>query len=143
MSDFREGSRVTAYAIDLDSVVKVYGSGRAAVRALSEVTLALPRGSFTAHGSFRLRQEHLPPLCRWARPADLGALDTRTGRQTLELLRQVVSGTGQTVLMVTHDPVAASGADSVVFLADGKLAGTLSGPTPEKVADRMTRLGEG
>ncbi|MFB9530325.1 ABC transporter ATP-binding protein [Nonomuraea roseola] len=71
-----------------------------------------------------------------------GALDTRTGRQVLHLLREVVDRTGQTVVMVTHDPVAASHADSVTFLADGRLAGELIGPTPEKVADRMTRLGE-
>jgi putative ABC transport system ATP-binding protein len=71
-----------------------------------------------------------------------GALDTRTGRQILELLRQVVDGMGQTVLMVTHDPVAASHADLVLFLADGRLAGELSRPSPEQVADRMTRLGE-
>ncbi|MFI6532819.1 ABC transporter ATP-binding protein [Nonomuraea sp. NPDC050547] len=71
-----------------------------------------------------------------------GALDTRTGGQVLRLLREVVDRTGQTVVMVTHDPVAASHADSVTFLADGRLAGELAGPTPEKVADRMTRLGE-
>nr|WP_223242999.1 ABC transporter ATP-binding protein [Streptomyces sp. CBMA123] len=71
-----------------------------------------------------------------------GALDTRTGRQVLQLLRGVVDRTGQTVVMVTHDPVAASHADSVTFLADGRLAGELVGPTPELVADRMTRLGE-
>ncbi|MFF9850148.1 ABC transporter ATP-binding protein [Streptomyces litmocidini] len=71
-----------------------------------------------------------------------GALDTRTGKQVLELLRGVVDRTGQTVVMVTHDPVAASHADSVIFLADGRLAGELAAPTPEKVAERMTRLGE-
>src|SRR5690348_6279805 len=51
-----------------------------------------------------------------------GALDTRTARQVLDLLRAVVDGMGQTVLMVTHDPVAASAAHGVLFLADGKLA---------------------
>ncbi|GAA5772293.1 bacitracin export ATP-binding protein BceA [Streptosporangium roseum] len=71
-----------------------------------------------------------------------GALDTRTGKQVLQLLREVADKAGQTVVMVTHDPVAASHADSVTFLADGRLAGELIGPTPEKVADRMTRLGE-
>jgi putative ABC transport system ATP-binding protein len=49
---------------------------------------------------------------------------------------------GQTVLMVTHDPVAASAAHGVLFLADGKLAGHLPHPTPERVAERMTHLGE-
>ena len=71
-----------------------------------------------------------------------GALDTRTGRQVLELFRQLVAELGQTVLMVTHDPVAASYADSVVFLADGRLAGRLHRPTVAQVSDHMTRLGE-
>ncbi|MEU5692008.1 ABC transporter ATP-binding protein [Actinosynnema sp. NPDC020468] len=71
-----------------------------------------------------------------------GALDSRTARQVLELLRTLVDSLGQTVLMVTHDPVAASAAHSVLFLADGRLAGTLSHPTPDRVAAHMTRLGE-
>jgi putative ABC transport system ATP-binding protein len=71
-----------------------------------------------------------------------GALDSRSSKQVLELLRRVVDDMGQTVLMVTHDPVAASYADSVVFLADGRLAGDLTRPTPEQVASRMTHLGE-
>lgn len=70
-----------------------------------------------------------------------GALDTRSGQEVLRLFRHIVDGTGQTVLMVTHDPVAASYADSAVFLADGRLAGQLARPTPEQVADRMTHLG--
>ncbi|MFC3452092.1 ABC transporter ATP-binding protein [Amycolatopsis speibonae] len=71
-----------------------------------------------------------------------GALDTRTARQVLDLLRSIVDDMGQTVLMVTHDPVAASAAHGVLFLADGKLAGHLPQPTPERVAERMTHLGE-
>jgi putative ABC transport system ATP-binding protein len=70
-----------------------------------------------------------------------GALDSRSGRQILELLRQVVDERGQTVLMVTHDPVAAAYADVVVFLADGKLAGRLDRPAAEQIAARMTHLG--
>ncbi len=71
-----------------------------------------------------------------------GALDTRTARQILQLLRDVVDRLGQTVLMVTHDPVAASYADSVVFLADGRIAGEEHRPTAELIAERMTHLGE-
>ncbi len=67
-----------------------------------------------------------------------GALDTHSGRQVLELLREIVDTMGRTVLMVTHDPVAAAYADSVVFLADGRLAGELARPTAEQVAARMT-----
>ncbi|MGW2218217.1 ABC transporter ATP-binding protein, partial [Nonomuraea sp. NPDC001684] len=48
---------------------------------------------------------------------------------------------GQTLVMVTHDPVAASYAHRVVFLADGRLAGQALRPTPERVAERMTQLG--
>ncbi|MEV6641366.1 ABC transporter ATP-binding protein [Amycolatopsis sp. NPDC051371] len=71
-----------------------------------------------------------------------GALDTRTARQVLATLRQTVDRWGQTALMVTHDPVAASYADTVVFLADGRIAGELTGGTPERIAQRMTHLGE-
>jgi len=71
-----------------------------------------------------------------------GALDTRTARQVLQLLRDVVDRTGQTVLLVTHDPMAASFADRVVFLADGRLAGSLDEPSAEAIAERMTHLGE-
>ncbi|WP_327067742.1 ABC transporter ATP-binding protein [Kitasatospora sp. NBC_01250] len=70
-----------------------------------------------------------------------GALDTMTAREVLTLLRQAVDGFGQTVVMVTHDPVAASYADTVLFLADGRVADTMAEPTAAKVADRMIRLG--
>jgi len=52
----------------------------------------------------------------------------------------MVDDQGQTVIMVTHDPVAAAYADRVVFLADGQVAGELTGPTPQSVAARMTNL---
>ncbi|MDP9863940.1 MULTISPECIES: ABC transporter ATP-binding protein [Streptosporangium] len=70
-----------------------------------------------------------------------GALDTMTARDVLTLLREVVDGMGQTVVMVTHDPVAASYADTVLFLADGRIVDAMAAPTSEKVAERMTRLG--
>jgi putative ABC transport system ATP-binding protein len=70
-----------------------------------------------------------------------GALDTRTARDVLGLLRESVDRYGQTVVMVTHDPVAASYADRVVFLADGQFVGELRHPTADAVAERMTHLG--
>ena len=70
-----------------------------------------------------------------------GALDTRTARDILSLLRESARTAGQTIVMVTHDPVAASYADRVLFLADGRLAGELLSPTAESVAERMTQLG--
>ncbi|MFC9971525.1 ABC transporter ATP-binding protein [Spirillospora sp. NPDC127200] len=70
-----------------------------------------------------------------------GALDTVTARDVLALLREVVDGLGQTVVMVTHDPVAAACADTVLYLADGRIVDSMSAPTAAGVADRMTRLG--
>ncbi|MFI6514131.1 ABC transporter ATP-binding protein [Spirillospora sp. NPDC050679] len=70
-----------------------------------------------------------------------GALDTVTARDVLALLREVVDGLGQTVVMVTHDPVAAAWADTVLYLADGRIVDSMSAPTAARVADRMTRLG--
>jgi putative ABC transport system ATP-binding protein len=69
-----------------------------------------------------------------------GALDTRTGRTVLGLLREVVDDLGQTVVMVTHDPVAAAYADRVLFLADGRFVGELTDPTAGRIAERMTPL---
>ncbi|MFF0739505.1 ABC transporter ATP-binding protein [Streptomyces sp. NPDC004111] len=69
-----------------------------------------------------------------------GALDTGAAQEVLGLLRRAVDTMGATVVMVTHDPVAASHADRVLFLADGALAGELHRPDPQSVADRMTRL---
>jgi putative ABC transport system ATP-binding protein len=70
-----------------------------------------------------------------------GALDTTTSREVLELMREIVDSTGQTVVMVTHDPRAAAYADRVVFLADGAVLDTLDAPTADQVAERMTHLG--
>ncbi|MFG2071232.1 putative ABC transport system ATP-binding protein [Nonomuraea maritima] len=70
-----------------------------------------------------------------------GALDMMTARDVLTLLREVVNALGQTVLMVTHDPIAASYADTVLFLADGRIVDSVTAPTVEAVAERMTRLG--
>ncbi|MGI5207072.1 ABC transporter ATP-binding protein [Spirillospora sp. CA-108201] len=70
-----------------------------------------------------------------------GALDTMTAREVLTLLRETVDGMGQTVVMVTHDPVAASYADTVLFLADGRIVDSMDAPSSDKVAARMTRLG--
>ncbi|CAL9509040.1 ABC transporter ATP-binding protein [Streptomyces collinus] len=68
-----------------------------------------------------------------------GALDSTTSREVLTLLRTMVDR-GQTVIMVTHDPVAASYADRVLFLADGTVQGELYAPTAEQVAQRMTAM---
>ncbi|MEU7025697.1 ABC transporter ATP-binding protein [Streptomyces sp. SBR177] len=70
-----------------------------------------------------------------------GALDSRTGQEVLSLFRELVDQLGQTVLMVTHDPVAASYAHSVLFLADGRLVERMDSPRADRVAERMAHLG--
>ena len=70
-----------------------------------------------------------------------GALDTRTGREVLALLREVVDADGHTVVMVTHDPVAAAQADQVILLADGRVVGTLDAPDADEVAEHLAHLG--
>ncbi|MDQ3714739.1 MAG: ABC transporter ATP-binding protein [Actinomycetota bacterium] len=69
-----------------------------------------------------------------------GNLDSRSGAEVLGLLRSSVRETGQTVVMVTHDPIAASYADRVVLLADGRLVGELHDPTADDVIDVLRRL---
>jgi putative ABC transport system ATP-binding protein len=70
-----------------------------------------------------------------------GNLDSRTGAEILDFMRQAVRELGQTIVMVTHDPVAASYADRAVFLADGRIVGDLDDPTSDSVYDRMRNLG--
>jgi putative ABC transport system ATP-binding protein len=69
-----------------------------------------------------------------------GNLDSRSGAEILAFLRECVRELGQTVVMVTHDPVAASYADRVMFLADGRIVDELPAPTAATVLDRMRRF---
>jgi len=69
-----------------------------------------------------------------------GNLDSRSGAEVLGLLRRSVRDMGQTIVMVTHDPAAASYADRVVFLSDGRVIDELRDPTQAVVLDRMARL---
>ncbi|GAA1022472.1 MULTISPECIES: ABC transporter ATP-binding protein [Amycolatopsis] len=69
-----------------------------------------------------------------------GALDTTSASEILDLLRTAVRAERQTIVMVTHDPVAASYADRVLFLADGQFAGELHEPTVDEVARGLTAL---
>ena len=71
-----------------------------------------------------------------------GNLDSRAGAEVLSFLRNAVRELGQTVVMVTHDPVAASYADRIVFLADGRIVDEMHEPTAERVLDRMKQFGE-
>jgi len=69
-----------------------------------------------------------------------GALDSRTGSEILGFMRSMVDEAGQTIVMVTHDPHAASYADAVLFLADGRIIDEMPDPTVERVLDRMKRF---
>ncbi|MFM7964034.1 MAG: ABC transporter ATP-binding protein [Actinomycetota bacterium] len=71
-----------------------------------------------------------------------GNLDSKTGSEVLTFMRRAVTDLGQTIVMVTHDAVAASYADRIVFLADGKIAGEMFAPTAQKVLDYLKHLGE-
>jgi len=71
-----------------------------------------------------------------------GALDSHTAASVLALLRSLVRELGATVVMVTHDPVAAAYADSVVFLVDGRAVGRMDNPAAEAVAGQMAHLDE-
>jgi putative ABC transport system ATP-binding protein len=70
-----------------------------------------------------------------------GNLDSRSGAEILAFMRQAVRELGQTIVMVTHDAVAASYSDRVVFLADGRIVDELLDPTSDTVFDRMRTLG--
>jgi putative ABC transport system ATP-binding protein len=71
-----------------------------------------------------------------------GNLDSRSGAEILAFMRRAVDEFGQTIVMVTHDPVAAGHADRIVFLVDGRIVDEMEEPTAERVLDRMKRFGE-
>jgi putative ABC transport system ATP-binding protein len=71
-----------------------------------------------------------------------GNLDSKASAEILSFMRQAVSELGQTIVMVTHDPIAAGYADRAVFLADGKIVDEMQNPTAETVIDRAKSLGE-
>ncbi|GAA3557369.1 ABC transporter ATP-binding protein [Amycolatopsis ultiminotia] len=120
--------------------------GKLVARMLAHVGLSERRRHLPGELSGGQQQRVAIARALVTRPAVLfadeptGALDTRTAAEVLALLRESVRG-GLTVVMVTHDPVAAAHADRVVFLADGRVAGELARPTPGAVAERMTHLG--
>jgi len=71
-----------------------------------------------------------------------GNLDSRAGAEILDFMRRAVRELGQTIVMVTHDPVAAAYADRVVFLSDGRIVDEMQQPTAERVLDRLKRFGD-
>ncbi|MEO8694991.1 MAG: ABC transporter ATP-binding protein [Acidimicrobiales bacterium] len=71
-----------------------------------------------------------------------GNLDSRTGAEILSFMRTAVREFGQTIVMVTHDPMAAAYADRAVFLADGRIVDEIDAPTANTVLDRIKKLGD-
>ncbi len=71
-----------------------------------------------------------------------GNLDSHSGAEILQFMRRAVDDYGQTIVMVTHDPVAASYSDRVVFLQDGRIVDEMTSPTAERVLDRMKQMGD-
>jgi putative ABC transport system ATP-binding protein len=69
-----------------------------------------------------------------------GNLDSRSGGEVLGFMRQAVDEFSQTIVMVTHDPIAAGYADHVVFLADGRVVDHMDAPTASRVLDRLKSL---
>jgi putative ABC transport system ATP-binding protein len=71
-----------------------------------------------------------------------GNLDSRASSEVLRIMRRAVDEMAQTIVIVTHDPKAASYADRIVFLADGRIVDEMQHPTADRVLDRMKRFGE-
>ena len=69
-----------------------------------------------------------------------GNLDSKSGTELLRFMRQAVEDYGQTIVMVTHDPLAAAHSDRVVFLEDGRIAGDMPDPTADRILDRIKTL---
>ncbi|MFD8081831.1 ABC transporter ATP-binding protein [Kitasatospora sp. NPDC059722] len=115
-------------------------------RALDQVGLGRRTGHLPSQLSGGQQQRVAIARALIARPQVLfadeptGALDSSSSRDVLALLRDLVDREGQSTVMVTHDPVAASYADRVLFLADGRLADDLARPSAQQVAERMTAL---
>ena len=71
-----------------------------------------------------------------------GNLDSKSSSEILRFMRRAVSDFGQTIVMVTHDPISASHADRVVFLVDGRIVAEMREPTPDAILDKMRELGD-
>jgi putative ABC transport system ATP-binding protein len=70
-----------------------------------------------------------------------GNLDSRTGGEILAFMRTAVDTLAQTIVIVTHDAVAASHADTVLFLEDGRIVDSMADPSPDRILDRMKQFG--
>ena len=72
-----------------------------------------------------------------------GQLDSQSSAELLDFMRRAADEYGQTIVMVTHEPAAASRADRVLFLGDGRIVDQMEEPTPDSILDRMKMIGAG
>ncbi|HLK42064.1 MAG TPA: ABC transporter ATP-binding protein, partial [Thermoleophilia bacterium] len=131
---------------NVELMTEISASPMKADRALSLVGLGDRLDYFPAQLSGGQQQRVAVARALASRPrivfADepTGNLDSRAGAEVLGFLRRAVREFGRTIAMVTHDPVAASYADQVLFLADGRIVDRMIAPTPQTVLDRMKSL---
>ncbi|MGE3620069.1 MAG: ABC transporter ATP-binding protein [Acidimicrobiia bacterium] len=119
----------------LDSVVKTVGLGDRLAHRPSELS-----GGQQQRVAVARALASQPSIIFADEPT--GNLDSRTGAEILDFMAHAVAGLGQTIVMVTHDPVAASYAGRVLFLADGRIVDEMSDPAAEQVIDRMKNFGD-
>ena len=119
----------------LDSVVKTVGLGDRLTHRPSELS-----GGQQQRVAVARALASKPTIIFADEPT--GNLDSRSSDEILDFMRRAVEELSQTIVMVTHDPNAASYADHVLFLADGKIVDEMSAPTPKKVLDRLKAFGK-
>ena len=125
---------------------------RAGARAVDEVVQAVGLADRLSHKPNELsggQQQRVAVARALASRPDVvfadeptGNLDSQTGAEILSFMRRAVSEFGQTIVMVTHDAVAAAYADRVLFLADGRIVHEIADPTADMVYDTMRHLGD-
>ncbi len=150
---FQEHNLMPALTVEQNAVLPLRLAGRRVDRrrvgeVLQRLGLADRRGHRPGQLSGGQRQRVAIARALLTDPAVIfadeptGALDIRSARDVLAVLRASVRDFGRTVVMVTHDPVAAATADAVLFLADGRLAGRMDAPTADAVAERLAHLAD-
>ena len=133
--------------------LEVTGAKRSSIaprvnRLLAQVGLAAKARAFPDELSGGERQRVAVARALASRPEIIfadeptGNLDSRAGAEILDFMRRAVADFGQTIVMVTHDPVAAGYADRALFLNDGRIVDEMHDPTAERVLDRLKAFGE-
>src|SRR5919106_1303667 len=129
-----------------EGATKVYGSGATRSASCSRRTTWCPRSRPSRTSPSPTRWPAPSPTrigsTRWSRPPGSVTASPIARRSARAAMRSAVREMGQTIVMVTHDPGAASYADAVLFLNDGRIVDHMEGPTPERVLDRLKQFGD-